>query len=58
MFRVLEITQKWFNSNITLLNYNKTNFMQFSSNICYRTLDAICVEYTINIIISIENIVP
>jgi hypothetical protein len=34
---VLEITQKWFNSNIMLLNYNKTNFMQFFPNICHRT---------------------
>jgi len=29
---VLEITQKWFKSNILLLNYDKTTFMQFSSN--------------------------
>jgi len=32
---VLEITQKWFKSNIMLLNYDKTTFMQFSSNISY-----------------------
>jgi len=30
---VLEIAQKWFESNVMLLNYNKTSFMQFSSNI-------------------------
>jgi len=35
---VLEITQKWFKSNIILLNYDKTTFMQFSSNISYRSL--------------------
>jgi len=29
---VLEITQKWFKPNIMLLNYDKTTFMQFSSN--------------------------
>jgi len=34
---VLEITQKWFKSNIMLLNYDKTTFMQFSSNINYRS---------------------
>ena len=34
---VLEITQKWFKSNIMLLNFEKTNFMQFSSNISYQT---------------------
>jgi len=34
---VLEITQKWFKSNIILLNYDKTTFMQFSSNINYRS---------------------
>jgi hypothetical protein len=37
---VLEIVQK-FTTNRMLLNYNKTNFMQFSSNFSYRTLDAI-----------------
>jgi hypothetical protein len=52
---VLEITQKWFNSNIMLLNYNKTNFMQFSSNISYRTLDAIeSNDYKINFTNSIK----
>jgi hypothetical protein len=30
---VLEITQKWFKSNIMLLNYDKTTFIQFSSKI-------------------------
>jgi hypothetical protein len=35
---VLEITQKWFKSNIMLLNYDKTTFMQFSSNISYRSM--------------------
>jgi hypothetical protein len=34
---VLEITQKWCNSNRMLLKYNKTNFMQFFPN----TLDTI-----------------
>jgi hypothetical protein len=38
---VLEIVQIWFTTNRMLLNYNKTNFMQFSSNFSYRTLDAI-----------------
>ena len=33
---VLEITQKWFKSNIMLLNFDKTTFMQFSSNISNR----------------------
>jgi len=32
---VLEITQKWFKSNIMLLNYDMTSFMQFSSNTNY-----------------------
>jgi len=34
---VLEITQKWFKSNIMLLNYDKPTFMQFSSNISYQS---------------------
>ena len=32
---VLEITKKWFKSNIMLLNYDKTTFMQFSANTNY-----------------------
>jgi hypothetical protein len=32
---VLEIVQKWFTTNRMLLNYNKTNFVQFSSNFSY-----------------------
>ena len=32
---VLEITQIWFKSNIMLLNYDKTAFMQLSSSISY-----------------------
>jgi len=35
---VLEITQKWFKSNIILLNYDKTTFMKFSSNISYLSM--------------------
>jgi len=34
---VLGITQEWFKSNIMLLNYDKTTFMQFSANIGYRS---------------------
>jgi len=34
---VLEITQKCFKSNIMLLNYDNTTFMQFSSNNSYRS---------------------
>jgi len=34
---VLEIPQNWFKSNIMLLNYDKTAFMQFSSNNNYRS---------------------
>jgi hypothetical protein len=37
---VLEMTQKWFNSNRMLLNYN-SNFMHFFSNTSHRTLDTI-----------------
>ena len=46
---VLEITQKWFKSNIILLNYDKTNFMQFSSNIIYRsTVNTQSIDCKIN----------
>jgi len=40
---VLEIAQKWFESNVMLLNYNKTSFMQFSSNIYDQSPDNIQV---------------
>jgi len=48
---VLEITQKWFKSNIMLLNYDKTTFMQFSSNTNFRskvnTKSIVCkINYT------------
>jgi hypothetical protein len=36
---VFEVTQKWFNSNRMLLNYNKTNFMQFTPITGHWTLD-------------------
>jgi hypothetical protein len=36
---VLENIQSWFNSNRILLNYNKTNFMQFFPNMGKMTLD-------------------
>jgi hypothetical protein len=46
---VLEIVQKWFTINRMLLNYNKTNFLQFSSDFSYRTLDGIeSDDYKIN----------
>jgi hypothetical protein len=35
---VLETPQKWIKSNIMLLNYDKTTFMQFTSNTSYRSL--------------------
>ena len=35
---VLEITQKWFKSNIMLLNYYQTTSMHFFSNISYRSV--------------------
>jgi len=34
---VLDITQKWFKSNILLLNYDKTTFMRFSSNTIWKS---------------------
>ena len=40
---ILEIAQKWFESNMMLLNYNKTSFMQFSSNIYDQSPDNIQV---------------
>jgi len=46
---VLEITQKWFKSNIMLLNYDKTTFTQFSSNIYYRfTVNTQSIDCKIN----------
>ena len=48
---VLEITQKWFKSNIMLLYYDKTTFMQFSSNISYRsTVNTQSIDCKINLI--------
>ena len=47
---VLEITQKWFKSNIMLLNDDKTTSMQFSSNINYQSLvNTQSVDYKINL---------
>jgi len=40
---VLEIAQKWFESNMMFLNYNKTSLMQFSSNIYDQSSDNIQV---------------
>jgi len=52
---VLEITQKWFQSNIMLLNYDKTTFMQFSSNINYRsTVNTQSIDCKINCTNSIK----
>jgi len=51
---VLEITQKWFTSNIMLLNY-KTTFMQFSSNINYgSTVNTQSIDCKINCTNSIK----
>jgi hypothetical protein len=50
---VLDVTQKWFNSNQMLLNYNKTNFMQFTPITSHRTLDII--EFNNNIINSTNS---
>jgi len=41
---VLEIAQKWFESNVMFLNFNKTSFMQFSSNIYDQPPDNIQVD--------------
>jgi hypothetical protein len=52
---VLEIVKKWFTTNKMLLNHNKTNFMQFSSNFSYRNLDATeSDDYKINFTNSIK----
>jgi len=52
---VLEITQKWFKSNVMLLNYDKTTFMQFSSNISYRsTVNTQSIDCKINLTNSIK----
>jgi hypothetical protein len=51
---VLEVTQKWFNLNRMLLNYTKTNLMQFSSTTGHQTLDTI--EFNKNIINSTDSI--
>jgi hypothetical protein len=52
---VLEIIQKWLNSNTMLLNYNKTNFMQFFPNTSYQTLDTVEFNtYKINFVNSIN----
>ena len=46
---VLDITQKWFKSNILLLNYDKTTFMQFSSNIsCKSPVNPQSIDSKIN----------
>jgi hypothetical protein len=47
---VLEITQKWLKSNILLLNYDKTTFMQFTSNTSYRSpVNTQPTDYKINL---------
>jgi len=52
---VLEITQKWFKSNIMLLNHDKTTFMLFSSNISYRsTVNTLSIDCKINLTNSIK----
>ena len=52
---VLEITQKWFTANIMLLNNDKTTFMQFSSNINYRsTLNTQSIDCKFNYTNSIK----
>jgi glycerol-3-phosphate O-acyltransferase len=52
---VIEKTQKLFKSNIMLLNYGKTTFMQFSSNISYRSMvDTQSIDCKINLTSSIK----
>jgi hypothetical protein len=41
---VLQIAQRWFNSNRMLLNYNNTKFMQFFPNISHHPLDTIKIN--------------
>ena len=56
---VLEITQIWFKSNIMLLNYDKTAFMQLSSSISYWfKVNTQSVDCNINITNSIKFYVP
>jgi hypothetical protein len=38
---VLQTTQRWFNSNRMLLNYNKTKFMQFLPNVSHQPMGII-----------------
>jgi len=52
---VLGITQEWFKSNIMLLNYDKTTFMQFSANIGHRsTASTQTIDQKINFTNSIK----